>query len=240
MDQIFKTSTGVPKAMKSSIFSFTGTLRLLVMALALTLSTGCSVFGVRTAEEVPYTVSESHEDKEIRLYRPRIIAKITVTGEYKDSQRQAFRILADYIFGKNVEKQEIAMTAPVTQEPKSNKIAMTAPVTQEKAPGGWTLTFSMPAKYKTIAELPTPEDDRIELLERPGGLFAVIRYTWLTGQERNNEKVTLLMDWLRKNGEYKAISTPYYAGYDPPWTIPFLRRQEMLVEVKKIKSEGPN
>lgn len=208
------------------------------MLSILAFNQGCTVFGIRTAEEVPYETVKKSDDKEIRRYPPRIIAMTTVNGEYKTAQRQAFRILADYIFGKNVEKQEIAMTAPVTQETKNTTIAMTAPVTQEKASGGWTLTFSMPSKYKSLSDLPKPIDDRIEIIERSGGTFAVINYTWLTSEERNQEKGRDLLEWLDKQGQYEAVSAPYYAGYDPPWAIPFLRRQEMLVEISPLKGNN--
>lgn len=200
-------------------------------------TTGCSILGIRSAEEVPYTTEFKQGDKEIRRYEPRIIAMTTLEGEYKTAQRQAFRILADYIFGKNIDEQQIAMTAPVTQESNGIKIAMTAPVTQEKATQGWTLTFSMPLKYKKINDLPKPIDERIQILERAGGTFAVMSFTWLTSEERNQEKASELLEWLKADGKYDAISTPYYAGYDPPWTLPFLRRQEMLVEVKPIKTK---
>lgn len=198
----------------------------------------CTVFGIRTAEEVPFEILEKNDDKEIRQYSKRVIAMTTVSGEYKTAQSQAFRILADYIFGKNLEQQEIAMTAPVTQETKSAKISMTAPVTSEKASGGWTLTFSMPSKYKSLVDLPKPIDERIRLVERPGGTFAVIQFTWLTSEERNQEKGKELLDWLKKTGKYEAVSAPYYAGYDPPWTIPFFRRQEMLVEVLPLSGDS--
>lgn len=207
-----------------------------IMSFITILNTGCSVFGIRSAEEVPYKVIGKDGDKEIRQYPPRIIAKTTVYGDYKKSQEEAFRILANYIFGGNVPEQQIAMTAPVTQERKSNQIAMTAPVTQEKTVGGWTLTFAMPMKYKSVYELPTPIDKRIELMERPGGFFAAIRYTWLSSEKKNDKKKFELLEWLGQNGKYEAIQTPYYAGYDPPWTIPFLRRQEIIVEVKNRKS----
>ncbi len=205
-----------------------------ILVFSVLTHTSCSILGVRTAEEVPYRIESKQGDKEIRHYRPRIIAMTTVTGEYKDAQRQAFRTLADYIFGNNIGKQEIAMTAPVTQEQRSVKIAMTAPVTQEKAAEGWTMTFSMPLKYKTLNELPKPMDERIQILERPAGTFAVMSYTWLTNQERNQEKAIELIEWLDREGKYEAISNPFYAGYDPPWTLPFFRRQEMLVEVKQM------
>ncbi len=208
--------------------------------LTVITNTGCSLLGIRTAEEVPFVIKEKNGDKEIRHYPPRIVAQITLQGEYSRVQGEAFRILAGYIFGKNRVEQKIAMTAPVTQKPltsegNSTKIAMTAPVNQFRTTNGWTMTFSMPLKYKKISELPKPIDERIQILEQSGGTFAVIRFTWATSEERNQKKATELLQWLESEGKFKALSGPHYAGYDPPWTIPFFRRQEMIVEVGPAK-----
>lgn len=198
------------------------------------LNMGCSIFGIRSVEEASYTVSLKDDDKEIRDYSPRIVARTTVSGEYKKAQTKAFRILADYIFGKNASKQEIAMTAPVTQQTESTEIAMTAPVTQEKSEDGWTMSFAMPAKFRRVADLPKPLDKRIELLEKSGGIYAAIRFTWLTNEDKNQTKANELLEWLQEKNLYRTISIPSYAGYDPPWTLPFFRRQEIMVEVEPI------
>ena len=95
-----------------------------------TLSIGCTVFGVRTVEEPSYQVILQEENKEIRKYEPTIVAKTSVQGDYREAQNEGFRSLAGYIFGKNKKNTDIAMTAPVTQEPVNETIAMTAPVTQ--------------------------------------------------------------------------------------------------------------
>ena len=193
---------------------------------------GCSVFGIRYVEMAEYNVMVEEDDMEIRDYSPRIIAKTTVSGEYKEAQEAAFGILADYIFGNNTEKDKIAMTAPVTQTKKPVKIDMTAPVTQEKTGDGWSMSFAMPAKYKSLSQLPKPMDNRIELVEKPRALYAAIGFTWLTNEEKNNQKTKELLNWLKEKKKYRPVSTPFYAGYDPPWTIPFLRRQEILVEIE--------
>lgn len=209
-------------------------IKVFALSIFLLGNLACSVVGIRTVEEATYTVRLAEEDKEIRDYNARIVAKTTIDGAYKDAQKEAFRILADYIFGKNTGKQEIAMTAPVTQESSSSKIAMTAPVTQSKTEGGWTLSFAMPSKYQEVSQVPQPIDKRIKLEKRPGGTFAVIQFTWLTNEERNKEKTQDLLQWLENKKQYQAISNPVYAGYDPPWTLPFLRRQEILLEIKKL------
>ena len=215
-----------------SVFKYAG------FTLIMIVNAGCSVFGIRSVEEAHYTVKIDDEDKEIREYGPRIIARTTVLGDYKDAQRKAFRILADYIFGKNGSNQEIGMKGPVTHQKASTKIAMTAPVTQEKSGDGWTLSFTMPSKFKSIAALPRPIDERIELLEKPGGIYAAIRFTWLTNEEKNSAKTKELMEWLAKKNQYRSISLPTYAGYNPPWTLPFLRRQEIMVEVQALVDEN--
>lgn len=218
--------------MKHSFIFLMKTLSIILFFLEM----GCSIFGIRTVEETPYSLRFKDKDKEIRDYPPSLIAKTIVSGEYKQAQRESFRILADYIFGKNISEEEIAMTAPVTQEASNMKISMTAPVTQEKVEDAWTMTFAMPSKFKKVSDLPKPIDERIELLEKAPGLFAAIRFTWLTSEERNQKKTEELLEWIKSQKKYRVISTPYYAGYDPPWTIPFLRRQEILVEIEEVQN----
>ena len=197
----------------------------------------CSMLGVRTVEEASYEVKLKEENKEIRQYPPQIVAKTTVTGAYKEAQRKAFRILADYIFGNNTKDKKIAMTAPVTQKVENTKIAMTAPVMQKKSLEGWVMSFSMPSKYKTIPQLPEPIDSRVNLTVEPGGLFAAIRYSWWAGEQKNQDMAKRLLKWVDSKGIYEVVDDFYYAGYNPPWTVPFLRRNEILVRIKMIKKE---
>ena len=198
-----------------------------------TLNIGCTVFGVRTVEEPGYKVIIQDANKEIRQYDPSIVAKTKVKGEYKEAQNEGFRILASYIFGKNKRNKDIAMTAPVTQESASESIAMTAPVTQAKQNENWIMSFTMPSKFSSVKDLPTPIDDRIILSQIPGGTYAAISYTWLASLEKNKQMAKALMHWLKENPEYEVVSEPFYAGYNPPWTLPFLRHNEMIVEIKK-------
>ena len=101
-----------------------------IFAMLAIISTGCSVFGVHDYESPGYKVMQQDGDKEIRYYKPFIVAKTTVKGNFKEAQTAAFRILADYIFGNNIKKQKIAMTGPVVQkkDAQNEKIAMTGPV----------------------------------------------------------------------------------------------------------------
>lgn len=194
---------------------------------------GCSVFGVRSEETPKYEVLTSDGDKEIRSYSSYIVAKTRVKGEFKAVQNEAFRILAGYIFGDNKTKQTISMTAPVVQsEAQSEKISMTAPVVQAASDDGWVMSFMMPSKYK-MSDLPTPNDPRIEFEEIPPQVFAVIRYSGRGRDVDNQKKAVELSEWLSGKSDYKSIAKPSYAGFDPPWALPFLRRNEMMIQLEK-------
>lgn len=209
---------------------FKGLKSLFLVALTISL-VGCSMFGVRDYETPQYQVLHKQGKKEIRAYDAYIVAKTTVKGGFKESQGKAFRILASYIFGDNQRRQKISMTGPVVQKSAvSEKISMTGPVVQQPDSEGWVMTFMMPAKY-TLDSLPIPNDDRIRFEQVPAKKMAVIQYSWLASEEKNLEQANLLQDWLDGQGEYQSVSLPFYAGYDPPWTLPFLRRHEMMIEV---------
>lgn len=204
----------------------------LFMGLSI-VSMSCSVFGIRSEESPKYEVLQTEGNKEIRSYSSYIVAKTIVKGEFKEVQSEAFRILASYIFGNNERKQKLSMTAPVVQEKsiENEKISMTAPVVQSSTDEGWTMTFMMPSKYK-LADLPTPKDSRVSLEEVPAKIFAVIRYSGLGSLKANTEKADELKTWLAANSKYDILGKPSFAGFDPPWTIPFLRRNEMMYELK--------
>ncbi len=206
-------------------------IRLATMILLTILNSACSVFGSRTEENPKYEVLIAEENIEIRKYRPYIVAKTTVTGEYSKSQNEGFKILAGYIFGDNKSKTKISMTAPVEQE-KSEKIAMTEPVEQVKSEAGWTMTFMMPAKYR-IDELPVPNDSRVTFEEVPEKAVAAIRYSGSRSEKSNSERAEELRNWIQSKGEYEINGSPRSAGYDPPWTLPPFRRNEMMYDVKK-------
>lgn len=197
--------------------------------------TGCSVFGIRSEETPNYQVLIKNENKEIREYSPYIIATTRVEGSFKDAQNQGFRILAAYIFGDNEKKSKISMTAPViidSEKNSSEKISMTAPVVQTPTQSGWEMSFMMPSKY-SLESLPKPLDNRIVLKEVDKKTVAVISFTGFWSEEKNQKMASDLKDWLAKDTQYEVISVAMFAGYDPPWTIPFLRRNEMMIEVRK-------
>jgi len=198
------------------------------------------VFGIRTAEELEYSVVEDHDDVEIRQYAPHLSAQASMKGAYKDIQSGLFRVLAGYIFGKNSTEEDIAMTAPVLMETgtaaerQNEDIAMTAPVMMERSGDDqWTMAFSMPSKY-TLKTLPKPLDDRVQIVEIPQRLYAVIRFSGsVSNLEKRQRKAEDLLEWLKKQSRYTVTGPPIFAGYDPPFTLPFLRRNEVLVPIEQ-------
>lgn len=195
------------------------------------------MFGVRTAEELKYTVVSKSGDFEIRTYEPYISAVASMKGSYKEVQGDLFRLLAGYIFGKNTKDSKIAMTAPVQTKPEfedsSEQIAMTAPVIlAPESDGVWKMAFSMPSEY-TMQNLPKPLDPDITLVEVPAKLFAVIRFSGsFDDLEKRRSKAEELSEWLLTQPQYKIVGEPVFAGYDPPFTLPFLRRNEVLIEIE--------
>ncbi len=197
---------------------------LLGLALA-----GCSVFGIRSGTEEPkYQVKATMGPVEIREYAPRLAASVTVPGDEIAARSTGFGILAGYIFGKNDGGASIAMTAPVAQAP--SKIAMTAPVAQAKnAAGAWVITFYMPSNY-TLATLPKPKDQRIMFEEVPGVVQAVYRYSGIPGAAAVAQARGVLMNALAGSA-WVPQGEPVDWFYDPPWTLPWARRNEAAVVV---------
>jgi hypothetical protein len=201
------------------------------------LSSSCSLFGRGSEEQPSYTVVAKQDNKEIRKYASYIVAKTTVSGTFKDAQGQGFRILAGYIFGKNKSQQKIAMTSPVVQKSESQKISMTAPVViSPNENKTWTMTFSMPSKF-TLETLPVPIDERVKLEKVEEKLVAAITFSCFWNESINATKALELTDWMKGYQEYQITSPPMFAGYNPPWTLPFLRRNEMLIELKNTESK---
>ena len=191
--------------------------------------------GVAMATEEPsYTSVLQAAAFEIREYPALIAAEVTVKGDRSEAVSAGFRLLAGYIFGGNTRKQSIAMTAPVIQnEASSEKIAMTAPVIQSPDPEGWIIRFIMPASY-TLETLPTPNDPKVRLVRLPPKRFAVVRFSGLVDDKDVEEQTAALRTFVSKQ-QLTAVGTPSLARYDPPWTLWFLRRNEIMLELSPKK-----
>jgi effector-binding domain-containing protein len=202
-----------------------GLIAILAVALL-----GAALWGpiVSNVEHPKYTLVERSGNIEVRDYAPMIVAETEVTGERSEAISKGFRLIADYIFGDNSAAEKVPMTAPVTQQ-GSETIAMTAPVTQQGDGKNWRVRFIMPSRY-TMETLPKPNEPAIELKEVPRKRLAVIRFSGMAGEESLKRHSKELSDFLSAKN-LTPLSSPSYAFYNPPWTLPFLRRNEVFVEI---------
>jgi hypothetical protein len=197
------------------------------LLLLLIMTGGCA--GV--SEEAKYSVVLKEDGHELRRYNPQIVAETILEGEFDEVGNKAFRLLFDYISGNNTNNKQIPMTAPVSQEKEGEKIPMTAPVSQEQRGDQWSISFLMPSSY-TMQTLPAPLDHRVHLLEVPGRLMATITYSGTWSQKRYDFHKKKLFDWMTEKQLVQA-GEPIYARYNPPFTLWFMRRNEVLIPVKE-------
>ncbi len=155
-------------------------------------------------------------DYEIRSYYPRILAEVSTTGRRKEAISKGFRILFSYISGCNSGKKKIEMTAPVLQE-------------QTTVRDVWKTGFIMPLRM-TGGTTYRPDDVNIQLITSPTRQMSVMRFSGLAGEASLKRHEKFLDLWLKKN-DIVPIGRPIYAFYNPPWTLPFFRRNEIMKEV---------
>jgi hypothetical protein len=193
-------------------------------------------------EEPRYDVRLSQAPFELRHYAPLLIAETVVNGDMDTASSKGFRLIADFIFGNNLapgaqQSAKIAMTTPVTMEPQSSKIAMTAPVTVEPQSGNtamaeanqWRIHFVMPSQY-SLVNIPKPNNSAVSLRELPQKYMVVNRYTGFNNLAKVQEKTNETLAWAKQQS-LQVIGTPQLSRYDPPWTLPLFRRNEIMVEV---------
>jgi len=201
--------------------------------ILVTLLSGCSVFGVNSVEEASYDPIRIEGDYELRLYQPMVIAETYVEGEFDMAGDIAFNRLFDYISRDNIASSKIAMTAPVivnqTGSDISTSIDMTVPVLEERKHQGWRYMFVLPADY-TIQTAPAPLDEKVKLSTIPQKKVAVLRFSGLRDEQLINDKTVQLKQWIAANNLTPA-SQPRWAGYNPPWTLPSYRRNEIMIDI---------
>jgi len=209
-------------------------------------------------EKPAYRVVSRQKGYEVREYPPTIVAEVTLEGEYKETMYGGFRQVADYIFGNNevvlpekegsekiamtspvLQKEEgasekIAMTSPVLQkeEGASEKIAMTSPVLQEEtADSSYTVSFIMPSEY-TLESLPKPKNEKVQLRSIPSKRYAVLRFGGYATERRVEKKKRKLRELMDRD-DLRSLGETMVAQYNPPWTPPYMRRNEILIEIPK-------
>jgi len=181
-------------------------------------------------EEPRHSVVVREGDFEIRQYAPNVVAEVVVGGDLETASSRGFRQVAGYIFGGN------RAVSAVSAEDGAERIAMTAPVVavpedREHLQGAqrWRVQFVMPSKY-TLATLPRPTNPAVTLREVPAHRVAVVRFSGFMSEEKVEGKAQELMAWLQAR-EMRAVSPPRLLRYDPPWTLPFMRRHEVVFDV---------
>ena len=169
------------------------------------------ISSAQAIEEPAYSVEQAWEAEqiEIRAYAPRIMAVTAMDNGDDDG----FRVLAGYIFGGNADEQKIAMTAPV----------------QQTMDGSDEMAFMMPAEY-ALADLPDPDDERVAFREAPAYTAAVIRFSGWATSEKADANWQKLRSFLIAEG-IDISGDPTLNQYNPPWTLPFMRRNEIIVPV---------
>ena len=165
--------------------------------------------------EVPnYQVVNAENNIEVRQYSPMIVAEVEIKGQREDAIGDGFRLLADYIFGNNITHKNIAMTAPVQQQ-KINDM--------------WRISFIMPSEYK-MNKLPKPISELIRLKEVAAKMFAVITFSGQNSDKNLKKHEEKLIEYIQSRN-LLVRGEPKYAFYNPPWTLPFMRRNEVMIEV---------
>lgn len=168
-------------------------------------------------EQPSYKVLQKDGNIEIRLYQGFLLKSVNVTGNQYLALRKGFRPLVNYIGAKKRDGDKISMTAPVIQSLGNSK-------------DEWVVSFSMPSKYDA-SNLPDPNNEQIYTEAISSTKAAVIRFNGKADENLLAEKTIKLSEWLEK-GRFTAKTKPRYMFYNDPSTPPFLRRNEIFVELE--------
>tara|TARA_B100001250_G_C19618030_1_gene708040 strand:- start:118 stop:690 length:573 start_codon:yes stop_codon:yes gene_type:complete len=166
-------------------------------------------------KEPSFTLLQSKGNIEIRQYKECIVARTSLIKNQRESDNNMFRVLASYIFGGNDNNESIPMTAPVTTFEDTNS---------------YNMLFYM-LESNEINDLPNPSGQNITFDKFDLGKCAVIKFSWYVNDKKINKYQKKLKKFIADSG-YK-IESPFMVNrYDSPWTLPFMRRNEVLVQIK--------
>ncbi|MEM7406318.1 MAG: heme-binding protein [Pseudomonadota bacterium] len=179
------------------------------------LWTAGSMYVMRNVDSPAYEVLAKTVDYEIRRYPALLVAE--TEADTDDDAEPLFRVLANFIFGGNEQAESIAMTAPVF---------MSATAGTPEA----MMQFIMPAQY-TAETLPEPLSDRVVIRTLPARTVAVRQFGWFASQQVRRTQLADLLEGLRRDG-ITTSGDPVYAGYQPPFSIPFMKRHEIMVSIE--------
>ncbi|XP_059463318.1 heme-binding-like protein At3g10130, chloroplastic [Corylus avellana] len=202
------------------------------------------ILGKICVETPKYQVIKSLADYEIRKYPPSVIAEVAYDpSQFKGNKDGGFTVLANYIGAlgnpQNSKPEKIAMTAPVitkTQESPGEKIAMTAPVVtkaggEEGKKNMVIMQFLLPDKYQKAEEAPKPVDERVVIREQGERKYGVVKFGGVATEAVVEEKVEKLKKCLERDG-YKITGEFLLARYNPPWTLPPFRTNEVMIPIE--------
>lgn len=183
-------------------------------------------------EEPAYSVTAKDPPFEVRMYDPYCVAATAIAdADFTEAGNIGFRRLFRYIQGDNIAQKKLPMTAPVGIEPNaSEKIPMTAPVGQSLGSSGYEVWFVMP-KGSTLETLPQPKNPQVRLRQMGARRVAVLRYSGGWSEARYEAKKGELRAWIKKNNLAPA-GPPVLSRYDSPFTLWFLRRNEVQIEIQ--------
>lgn len=182
-------------------------------------------------EQQPYVVERTLGDIEVRRYPRHVVAQTTVEASFEDAGGRAFPRLVSYIGGQNRTRASIEMTAPVTQQGDSQKIAMTAPVTQRGQNTRHVVAFVLPAEL-TIDTAPEPTNPEVQLCEVAPRLSVAVMFSGRANEGTFAGHRDTLLATLEQAG-LEPVGEPRYARFDPPYKPGFLRRNEVVQDVRE-------
>jgi hypothetical protein len=169
--------------------------------------------GLRSSAGVPrYSVQARIGVVEIRHYEARLVVETLVSGAEADAQSEAVRLMA-----------RLAAGAPKPANPP-----VTAPLAEPEA---WRVLYFMAAPDGAA---PAASDPSIRTEVLPPQTYAVLRFNGhpspkaLAVQTRRLRRALAGSAW-RPAGEAVAWF------YDPPWTLPVLRRNEVAAPLKALE-----
>ena len=202
------------------------------LATAIVLSSVLGANLTMAVEEPKFETVLKEDAFEIRRYPPMVVATTLVPGDMSAASNRGFRTIADYIFGNNVAtpagaSAKIAMTAPVTVVPV---MPAANAATSDMAAEQWQVQFVMPGQYR-LDTLPRPKNEAGTLRELPARTTAVLSYSWLNSETKVQQKTDELRAWM-KSRQLEALGPPRLARYDPPWTPPMMRRNEIQIDIR--------
>lgn len=208
-------------------------LKTIAVLSATVFMSACSMFGNSGVEIAPYKVLERDGAIEIRNYESLILVTTEMPGGMDEGQNEAFQRLFKYISGENEPKREIEMTAPVIMQSQDSdqKIKMTAPVFMSNQGETQTMSFVLPAQYD-FQTAPKPSNSSVRLQEMKDHTVAALQFSGLLNEKNIQRQHALLQNWI-DDSDYQQTGSYMTAGYNPPWTLPFLRRNEVLIPVEQ-------